>query len=549
MGKIRKLPPEVITHIAAGQVADKPSSIVKELIENSIDANAKHIYIEIEKSGLKLIRVVDDGMGMSKGDIAQAPLPHTTSKIKQENDLHNIQTYGFRGEALASIGAMGRLVIKSRQMNNSHGYEIEVFKGKLSDIIPTGIKQGTIIEVSNLYDHLPARKKDIKSSKAESADIVDTVLRAAIAHPGIEFSLYMDGKTILKVPVQSLRERIEDLLGDFISGGLIPINASDKGIEITGFVGTPQLAIKQKTRQYLFVNKRSVVNEDISSYIKHLYSTLLDPRLNPAFLVFINLSPDQVDINITPKKDKVTFFTQNELINVISNAIKPKLTTSNHNFEFELSSDMDKKTAFILRDAVSKWSVKPEKLKNKKFIQVDNTFLVTHTNSNLLIIDQHAAHERILYEQLLEVFNNKRHQTTKLNKKVKFTLPKNEFELMNRQIDLFSHLGFHITFKDNYVVVNEVPSIFIDRNIGQLLSEAMHDLHSNQFDLDSLSNKTLSFMACKGAIKAGEELTAQECENLLEKLFLTQTNYTCPHGRPVMIEIPLSQLHTAFRRK
>jgi len=548
---IKKLPDEIVSKIAAGQVVEDSSSVVKELIENSLDAKATQILVEIQKAGIKSIRVVDNGVGISKKDITLAPMAHTTSKISTLDDLSSIWSFGFRGEALSSVAAMGNLTIKSRTTKDRHGYEVIAKPEQTGKIAPVGMQKGTIVEVIGLFSKIPARKKNIKLQSTENKRLISIVSSLALIHPDISFKLILDNKTCLNLNTETQRERNENVLGKFISDGLVPISYQTEKIRISGFIGTPQLSIKQKTRQFLYVNKRLITNDSLSDHIKSLYGTLLDPRLNPAYLISIDLSPDLVDVNIHPRKEHVNFLTPQIVFEAIDKAIKPKLENKNLTYSFNLSPKMSNKTAFIIKDSVTKWSVKPEKLASDKILQVDNTFLVTQTNSNLLIIDQHAAHERILYEQFLGVFESKSKQlkSNPLKSPVKITLPIVEITILEDNLEVLKRLGFEFTRSNKTFHLSVVPDLYRKHDLHQLISELVNDLRENNKRIDSLSQRTLSYLACRSAIKSGDELTDKEVKNLVTKLYKTKTNYTCPHGRPVLIEIPLSQLHIAFRRK
>lgn len=594
MGNIKQLSQNLITKIAAGQVVERPSNVVKELIENSLDAKSNRIILELEQSGKKKIIVTDNGLGMARDDLNLCFNHHTTSKIIKEDDLYRLSSFGFRGEALSSIVASANVKIQTKPKNELAGKFIELVKGEVNTTGSVGMPTGTRITVSALFNSIPARKKFLKSDSTELSHILQVVTGLALANCRVAFTVIHNNKIIIELPNdQTLLERSTQLLSESIAENLLPIKVTENHFKITGFLGKPQIGTSSKNRQFLFVNGRHVVSKEISSLLKSVFSTLLEPRSNPAFLLEINLAPELVDVNVDPQKTRVKFRVEADILKTLEKSAKQVLDDANLTYVEKGSNgfydeySMDLGIAKIVRSQGDGWNIKDaELLEDSEVMQVHNLYLVVQTKRGILILDQHAAHERILYQEFLEKFKSKRGKTLKLKIPLKLNLPAAEVEFLKTQLDVFKNLGFMITDKSEYksidrfkktsasnvinnktinkinnkslnktiiknqFIVTKIPRVFETRNIAKLIQEILHDCieYNQPSNLDVGTHRTISYLACRTAIKAGDKLTPKERKRLIDKLFKTKGKYTCPHGRPVEVELDIKYLDQLFKR-
>ena len=570
MGKIQILPKQLVSRIAAGEVVERPASVLKELIENALDAEASQIDIAIEQAGRKKIVVRDNGIGMDKDDVVLAAHVHATSKIQHEKDLESIGTLGFRGEALASIAAVSRLTILSKPEDQTLGTKVVVEEGLVGEPENAGAPTGTTVMVETLFAKTPARQKFLKTPGTEFRHIMKVVTNAALARPDVGFTLTHNDKTILELPKgSSMQERVQELLGERLLAHFIPLSRSSPHIAIDGFIGTPQIAGHEKDKQYLFINGRPVASQLVSRVVKDAFGGLLEPRVQPVFIFFLTLPTHSVDVNIHPRKETVRFVNDRTVAVVIERSVARSL--EKHDLKYVIKSEeeqslvlndstvdrgMDTYTAHMLKDMMPAWHASLGAQKSDgDILQIHNLYLLTQTPNGLLLIDQHAAHERILYEEFKEAFKLTRdkQETIELDEPIVFDLPQPEAIALDEHNETFAKLGFDIDhFGDTTFKVRQVPLIFKDRNIPALLSEILDGLinENGSTKIDSATERTLSFLACRSAIKAGDYLTPLERSTLLEKLSqCPTTGYTCPHGRPTQIEITLKELERMFKRR
>lgn len=554
MGLIKSLPEKLVSKIAAGEVVERPASVVKELVENSVDAEASFIKIEIENAGLRKIQITDDGKGMSDEDIIECFKPHTTSKIFYEDDLFNIVTMGFRGEALSSISSVANVVIKSRQAQEISGNIIEIENGELIRHTSIGMPQGTTVLVRNLFGRLPARKKFLKSNKTEFRNILETVINFSLAHPEVGFFLSNDKRIILDLPSQSsVSERIRVLLGKDIYANLIPISYEEAYYKVSGFVVKPQISTSNRSKQFVFVNKRNVYDNLISTAVKDAYGSLLMPREQPAFVLFFETMPSLIDVNIHPRKEEVAFTDDNAVYELFKSAIEPAFV--NEDLKYSFDDYIDNAVDYDFDDVVNSFlkDESEEFYDNEQILQIHNLYLVKQTKKGILIIDQHAAHERILYENIVKQIKEKSVDLVKdLSEPVLFDLSLSETEVLSEYSEILSGMGFDIeSFGDNTFKISAVPFYVAAQNAEVLIKEVLEDLMQGKTpkSIDSKTDRALSFVACRSAIKAGDYLTPDEREKLFIELAKAKTIYTCPHGRPVKMELTMNELARMFKRK
>lgn len=559
MGKIRQLPEILISQIAAGEVIERPCYVVKELIENSIDAKASEILIEIEDSGLNSILVSDNGEGMDQEDIEKCFLPHTTSKLNSDL-LTNIQTLGFRGEALSSIASVSKLKMTSRTRKSKLGFCIEIDNGEVIHKNEVGARIGTSVLVRNLFEKVPARKKFLKSNILEYRQILEIVIQYALSFSHIRFEFRNNKKIILNLDItNSLLKRIEQIFENELSENLLDFKYSDSYLKLNGFIAKPQIATKYNSKQYIFVNNRRVYDPLISGAIKEAYGDLLEDQSNPVFIFNIEVPSDLLDINIHPRKEIVAFPDQKFLFQTILNGVKETLSKNNltylnlnwigNNYK---NGSTNSYAAKLLKSEVLSKDIRIPKYDVERLIQVHDLYLICPSREGLMVFDQHAVHERILYEKFKKSFLENRKKVVQLEKSLIIDLSNSEALILLENINLFKEIGFGIEeFGNNTFKLESVPELFKDWDFKEIIKEILEDLleFGTTNLIDSKTNKMLQYLACRSAIKAGDKLEFSKAQELLKELEDLDLGYTCPHGRPVKIDIPLSQFDKLFKRK
>jgi DNA mismatch repair protein MutL len=561
MAKIKHLPQYIVSRIAAGEVIERPVYAVKELIENAIDAGSDTISILLEEAGLNKIVVTDNGEGMSQEDLQEAIKPHTTSKL-EDDTFTGIKTLGFRGEALASIAAVSTLTIQSRTVDAPGGYFVTDHNGEIIEQGPIGMPTGTIVTVQNLFGNVPARKKFLKSNRTEFTHVIELVTNYALAYPEIKFSLKHNNRILFELAKnQPLQDRLEKLLGKSLASQLLALKSDPDYLSLTGFIARPQLSARSLNKQFIFINNRVVSDRLISTAAKAAYGNLLEQTQHPIILLFLNIPHEAVDVNIHPRKEQVSFMNHTYVFETVKQIITKTLAENNltfHNLSFSPFSSRKgttmTHTAEILRDSVEPWSVKnTAQIISSEITQLHETYLVVQTKLGMMLIDQHAAHERILFEQFKDTFLQKRQKKTSyaLKKPIIIDLPFSETQQVMEHLSELEKLGFHIRQKtENTYQIDAVPELLKDRDIRSLILELLEEAHAKgQVNaIDQISNTLLSFLACRSAVMAGEKLTKDEAKKLVEKLEQTPNNATCPHGRPTKIEVSVKDLHRMFKR-
>lgn len=591
MKKIHKLSPLLISKIAAGEVVERPAYAVKELIENAIDAKASDITIYIEEAGLKKIQVIDNGEGMSEEDVQQAWEPHTTSKIQDESELHAMKSFGFRGEALASLAAVSRLTIRSRlhpdvisreveiqkkngspigpERTSKLGYEIIVENGKLIKGNQVGMAPGTIVIAEHLFASIPARKKFLKSSQTELRHIIDVVNYFAIAHPNIRFHLTHGKRILLEyLATDSISERIEQLIGSDTFSFFIPVKKSESYLTVTGFIAKPQISSSTQNKQYVFINSRKVVDKLIAQAVKEAFGTMLEATTYPLFVLFLSVPYEMVDVNVHPRKEQVSFVNNQFIFQSIKQCISEVLEENNLTFQ-NLSW---KRTGVGMTKSFAGKLLKEQVLEKEAFL-IDNTsnifqlnklYIVITTKKGLLLVDQHAAHERILFEKLKKEFINQKnkHNTFALTKPITINITQSENALLDEYKNVLYDLGFKMqdakgivsspnTFTSRkHILLTHLPALFQDRDAQQLIKDILESLAEGKGlqSIDKVSEEMLAFLACRAAVKAGDLLSKEHMEKIFTDLGTTQNNVTCPHGRPTQIILSQEELNHMFGR-
>ena len=585
---IRQLPPNLVNRIAAGEVVERPASVVKELIENAIDAEATRIDVLANGGGLGLIRVTDDGSGMDRDDLALAVERHATSKL-QDDDLSAILTLGFRGEALPSIGAVARLTIMSRVRGADKAYEIAVDGGRKAPIKPAAIGGGTRIEVRDLFYATPARLKFMKSERAESGAIADIVKRLALAKPEIAFSLVNSDRTVLRLepcPPGLLDHglpRLGRILGeDFVTDAL-PVCAARGNIAVEGFAGLATLHRPNSLGQYLVVNGRPVRDKLLAGAVRASYGDLVPNGRHPMLALFLTLPPDEVDVNVHPAKTELRFRDAQAVRALIVTALHEALGSAQHRATASLSQEALARMArpssgfashpsprafgFAERTQAPLAPIATPSAPTQAHAddsdttayplgaaraQVHDTFIIAETETSLVIVDQHAAHERLVYERLKKAFaNGGLSRQMLLIPEVVELDAKAADRLAGAAVEL-ERLGLVVeAFGPSAVIVREMPALLGQGNIQGLLRDLADELAEGEGSLvvSERLDHVLSTMACHGSVRAGRRLNAEEMNALLRDMEETPFSGQCNHGRPTYVELKLADIEKLFQRR
>ena len=584
MSHIVVLDRNMINMIAAGEVIERPASVVKELTENSIDAGASKITVTIEEGGRKLISVTDDGCGMDAGDLEMAFEPHATSKIRTNADLLAISTLGFRGEALASIASVAQVRATSRTKDALSGNCLEIDCGKKSPPAPCSADYGTAIEVRDLFYKLPARRKFLRTPATETGHISEQFTRIALANPGLDMTLINNGReTYRLLGNQDLRSRISGLFSKDIAENLIETQAQEKTLRIRALLGKPGISRANSNFQYVFINGRFIRDKFISHAVKEAYRGHLEPNRFPVVFLYLEMPPDELDVNVHPTKIEVRFYNANLVHSQILACMRQKLLSADFPTEVKLApfaqpssqSINDAMAEFFKRHKPphtqrsldfgrSRSSAHSEPRRDiparadlyapaeaPAFLQIHDAFIVAQTPEGFVIIDQHALHERIMYEDLCRRIQQSKLESQKLLIPESFELTNTQADVLNSNAALIEKLGIELVpFGPRTMAVQAFPTLLAKaspvefvRDMADLVGEKGSTLNE-----ESLLDEVLHMAACKAAIKAGQKLTAREIEQLLADKETVDFAGHCPHGRPTTISFTLSQLEKQFKR-
>ncbi|MAZ68950.1 MAG: hypothetical protein CMG49_06275 [Candidatus Marinimicrobia bacterium] len=576
---IKKLNSNLINQIAAGEVVDDPSSILKELVENSIDAESKFIEVILSNGGISNIIVIDDGIGIPKDELANAFERFATSKIKDIDDLNNINTLGYRGEALPSIASVSEVIVKSKY-DQETGNTIKFSFGKKAFAKPSDIENGTYIEVRNIFHNVPARKKFLKSESYEYKKILSLFKNFALSNPNIGFRLINNDKKIYDFKSSSLKDRIHSIFGLKTSESIIPIEFKKDEYLISGYIGNLSLVKNNRNYQYLFINGRTIKNQLVNISINNAYRNLIDRSEHPFYILSLTLPSDLVDINVHPKKKEVKFRNEMQIQHIFrksaSDALKDIFKTIPSFKNFDSTNDVTSGTlpfdnTFIKDDSLLSISnsggnkydqniknaeIRLKNTENNNVVidsnniwQIHNKYIITEITSGLIIIDQHVAHERILYELSKKSLEGDGISSQKIlfPKTIKFD-PEEYIHLL----EIFSYLqkiGFEFReFGENTIIIEGTPSNLPSDEEENIIREILDHYAKTKNTSSTFIEYMASTYACKAAIKAGDKLSQIECKELVDQLFSTEYPYYCPHGRPIIVNLTLSDLDDRFER-
>jgi DNA mismatch repair protein MutL len=614
MGRILVLDQNMINMIAAGEVIERPASVVKELMENSIDSGATKITVSIEDGGRKLISVTDNGCGMDSEDLARAFEPHTTSKIKTSSDLQSISTLGFRGEALASIASVSQLKCTSRAKGQTGANSIEIDCGDKSDVSPASADYGTTIQVRDIFYKLPARRKFLRTANTEMGHITEQFTRIALANDNLDLTLIHKGKELYRISDKdSLEQRIAILSpipSSGISEHLIRAESDEKNVHILVLMGKPSISRTSKKFQYVFLNSRFIRDKFISHAIKEAYRGMLEPNRFPVVFLFIRMPYENYDVNVHPTKSEVRFYNANLIHSQILGCLREKLLctdlhthavlpTATGSAEIqsppapsqrnqaisEAMAEFFKKHKPVQTQQQFSYKTKQQivalhpssgqktesqtnpalapdfaetnqplgkvQSEHKKFIQIHDSFIVVQTEEGFVIIDQHALHERIIYEDLSKRIQKSKLESQKLLIPESFDVTISDADILNTNAELLEKLGIELVpFGPKAMAIQAFPSLLAKADPLDFIQDLIDLLGHKDIKLDSerLLDEVLNMAACKAAIKAGQKLTDSEIEQLLRDQVNAESASRCPHGRPTTIKFSISDLEKQFKR-
>ncbi|HML27654.1 MAG TPA: DNA mismatch repair endonuclease MutL, partial [Hyphomicrobium sp.] len=596
---IRQLSPETINRIAAGEVIERPASVVKELVENAIDAGATHVEVVVAGGGLSLIRVTDDGSGMSPDDLALAVERHATSKLDEE-DLFDIRSLGFRGEALPSIGSIARLEIRSRTDDAGQGSCIVVTRGDKAPIAPSAVNRGTIVEVRDLFSATPARLKFLKSERAEAMAVADVVRRLAMAHPDIGFTLQTGEKrpTVFAQGDRSSAawlERIGAIMGREFMTDALEVSGAASGasapMRVFGFAGLPTLHRPDSTQQFLFVNGRSVKDKLLIGAVRAAYGDLIPRGRSPLLALFLDVAPSDVDVNVHPTKAEVRFRDAGRVRAMLVRALAEALATAGHRASAQGGVlTVESFATGILPSSVVPYPSEPERtnyawmppaVRPSAFAettaspfaaldvpsadapvmappvaehtidkplgavraQVHENYIVAQTRDGLVIVDQHAAHERLVYERLKTALANGGVATQGLLIPAIVELDADDAALLAERADELAEFGLVLeSFGEGAVAVRQTPALLGETDVEGLVKDLAAELRADgtaralKDRLDSVASR----MACHGSVRSGRRLTVEEMNALLRQMEATPYSGQCNHGRPTYVALKLT---------
>ncbi|WP_027623500.1 DNA mismatch repair endonuclease MutL [Clostridium lundense] len=648
MSRINLLDKDTFNKIAAGEVVERPFSVVKELVENSIDAGSKNIIVEIEEGGQKLIKVTDDGSGIFPDDIEKAFLAHATSKIEKIEDVFVLNTMGFRGEALASISSVSKTLLRSRVEEFSFGKEIYIEGGTIEYIRETGVNIGTIIEVRDLFYNVPARLKFLKSTSREASLISDIIHRLALANPEISFKLINNNKTVLNTyGTGNIEDVIRTIYGKNTIDNIISFEEYNDILSIYGYIGNAEISRGSRNNQSIFVNRRYIKNRLITTAVENAFKSFLTVNKFPFFITFIDIFPEYVDVNVHPTKTEIKFKDDRMIFSSVFNGVHKALRNSlvdSFSIDIENSTDdisskevmkedlkfetvqkiqlpidlkEDKPSSFAdlyngkdkpdtnnydvnpicnssfineKKDCSKDYSMeeknevlnKVENVNKKDIISVmktdvpiepkpiplkeevpiakfsklriigqfNSTYILAQAAEDLYIIDQHAAHEKILFEKYRFNIQNGGVKSQVLLTPVVIELLPEDFIYYVENEEIFKRVGFNIeVFGDNTISIREVPFIIGKPELNDLFMAIIDNIKNlGNGDTAEIKYNKIAKLACKSAIKANDKLSFDEMESLLENLRYIDDPFTCPHGRPTIIKITLNELEKRFKR-
>lgn len=563
--------------IAAGEVVEAPFSVVKELIENALDAGATEIAVDIKGGGSDLVRVTDNGSGMNRDDALAAFDRFATSKLTTADDLEGISTLGFRGEALPSIASVSRMRLVTCEDGDIEGTEVDLVGGEVRDVIPAGRKRGTTVEVSSLFYNTPARRKFLKSDSVEVRRIMDLLTEYAVLHPSVRLDVAVDGKLALGLmAVDTLAERVAGVLGSRMAAEMLPVSLTEEDGSVEGLVGRPTIARARGAQQVVAINGRPVRSRLVGAAVRSGYGELLPRNRHPVVFLMLTVDGSLVDVNVHPTKREVRFGNSRRIFGLVESAVRSALmshdtapTLSTYEVRTAGRSAVGSQSAAamatselqfptVVREngpvAISEDELRTETGDDEhhtKFWQLHQSYVFIQTREGVLIVDQHAAHERVLYEKARVALSGAAETgpSQQLLFPVAVDLSPGEWESLDGVRPLLDKLGFTIqSMSGRTVLLEAVPGAFPKWPHDRILHDILTELPSGRPDVRDLVESIAKTVACKAAIKAGDRLTEEEMRSLIDQLFATELPYSCPHGRPTFMRMTSEELDKRFGR-
>jgi DNA mismatch repair protein MutL len=593
MSNIKILPPQIANKIAAGEVVDRPAAVVKELIENAIDAHATEIKIVLEQAGKNLIQVVDNGSGMGAEDLPLAFQRHATSKIEKVADLDKILTLGFRGEALPSIASVARIEIKSCLSGENLGTEMQLENGKIIHQEKIALKSGTTVTVRNLFYNTPARRNFLRSDVTELNHINRVLKRFFLGYPEIRFDVLHNDKEIYQLQQTNIEQRLTAVLGEELYDGMVFVREDLNDIFLEGYACRPDLARGNSENQFIFLNKRAIQNRGLNHAVLQGYGNLIERSQYPQFIIFLNTPPNFVDINVHPTKMEVRFSNERAIYHMFLSAVRKAIQTENVIPSFSLNK-LDNQKKEIERKFKPRNLPFPRPLKSLNNFeeneslesqltfsytipspdnedddyratssdnlddsveqpglwQIHRRYICSQIKSGLVIIDQHVAHERVLYEKFLGYLNEKRSvPSQKLLFPQTLELSLEDFLIFGEIKEWIQKIGFAFTeLSGRTILIEAIPADVKVGYEGKVLLEIIDYYRDNEGSEYQPHEKIAAAFSCKNAIKSGDKLTQKEMIALVDQLFATKEPYFCPHGRPVIVTLNLEEIDRKFKR-
>lgn len=601
---IQLLPDSIANQIAAGEVVQRPASAVKELMENSIDAGAKHVKLIIKEAGKTLLQVIDDGVGMSETDARMSLERHATSKIRKAEDLFELYTMGFRGEALASIAAVAQVELKTRPADQELGTCIVVEGSDIKKQEPVACEKGTSISVKNLFYNIPARRNFLKSNPVELKHIIDEFQRLALAHPEITFSFIQNDEQVYDLPATKLSQRVVNLFGKSYKEQLATCQEETETVKVTGYVGKPDFARKTRGEQFLFVNRRFIRSNYLNHAVMNAFEGLIAENSFPFYVLFIEIDPKHIDVNVHPTKTEIKFDDERAVYAVVRAAVRQAIGSHNLTPAIDFNADVNfisklnnansqsKQVYFeerfstaLHRSNTENWEklyeapeVKPAVIKQqdvietpgvqtlrfesainqsspataseeKALFQLHARYIVKQVRSGMMIIDQQAAHERILFEKFLNQLKNKSAQSQQSLFPQAITFSAADFALALEMQQEIEALGFRFdVFGKNTLVVNGVPANVQTGNEKELFEGLIEQFKVNQSELAlPLQENLARALARRASIKTGQPLVREEMQALVDSLFACSTSNYSPEGKPTFFIFELNKIESYFR--
>lgn len=606
---IQLLPDHVANQIAAGEVVQRPASVVKELVENAVDAGSSAIQLIVKDAGKTLVQVVDNGKGMSERDLLLSVERHATSKIRTAEDLFQLHTKGFRGEALASIAAIAHLEISTRQQENQLGVQLKIEGGSIGDTKPVAIEKGTSISVKNLFFNIPARRNFLKSDTVELRHIIDEFHRIALAHPDIQFDFFHNNSELFKLPPSNLRQRIVNVFGGKTNEKLVPVQEDTGVVRISGYISKPAFTKKTRGEQFFFVNNRYVKNSYLHHAVSSAFEGLLKPGYHPGYFIFLEVKPSSIDINIHPTKTEVKFDEEQSMYAILRSAVKHSLGQFNIApvLDFDRDANLDTPYSYKSKspqfptvevdanfnpfkednkgevkvkpfkkdkgdasweslyvsmettEDISTVSIESESTNEELFseketdfspttYQLHKKYIVTSIKSGMVIINQHRAHQRVLYEQYLKNITIEGGNSQQLLFPLELKFSTTEMELLKSIVDSLERTGFVFSepTKDS-IKVNGIPLNVSESDVGTIIDQLLSDFQQ-QIPESSLSQSDILAKAmCKTlAVKSGRLLDRAAQESLVNNLFATKQPMVSPFQKPIFITMTLEELDKRF---